>query len=62
MTSHKSRQEEACETAGHERSELAGGETLAGEPVVQPASFSLLRCRNERALNRITQMNETGLC
>lgn len=41
MTSHKSRQEEACETASHERNKLAGGEMLAGVYVVKPASFSL---------------------
>lgn len=39
MTSHKSRQEEACETGSHERSELAGGEMLAGVYIVKLASF-----------------------
>lgn len=59
MTSHKSRQEEASETASHERSELTGGEMLIGVYIVKPASFSLSRYRNVWPLNRFMHRNDT---
>lgn len=59
MTSHKSRQGVACETASHERSELAGGEVLVGVYIVKPASFSLEHQGNVWLLKRLMHMNET---